>query len=74
VEGVKRGFYVAYFGYFLKSNLRNLGKNGFSVSFFLFSKHLPLLQNKKLVGKMVWEDCKLEKEKRGITILLNIKE
>jgi hypothetical protein len=52
VEGVRRGFYVANFGYFLKSNLRNLGKTwSFSVVFSLFSKHLPLLPNKKLVGK-----------------------
>lgn len=43
VEGVRSGFYVANFGYFFKSNLRKLGKNGFSVFIFLFSKHLPLL-------------------------------
>jgi hypothetical protein len=52
VEGVRRGFYLANFGYFLKSNLRNLGKTWFfSVFSFLFSKHLPLLQDKKLLSK-----------------------
>ncbi len=39
MEGVRRGFYATNFSYFLKSNLRNLGKYGFSVFFFLFSKH-----------------------------------
>jgi hypothetical protein len=74
VEGVRRGFYVANFGYFLKSNLRNLGKTWFFMFFFSFSaNNCHFCQNKKLVGKMLQEECKLEKEKRGITILLNIK-
>jgi hypothetical protein len=38
VEGVRRGFYVVNFGYIFKSNLRNLGKNGFSVFFFFFQQ------------------------------------
>jgi hypothetical protein len=52
VEGVRSGFYVANFGYFLKSNLRNLGKNGFSVFFFSFQQTFATFVKLKIAGKI----------------------
>jgi hypothetical protein len=51
VEGFRSGFYVANFGYFLKSNLRNLGKNGFSVFFFSFQQTFATFVKLKIAGK-----------------------
>jgi hypothetical protein len=57
VEGVRRDFYVVNFGYMFKRNLKNLGKNGFSVLFFFTANicHFCKIKNwwEKWCGRIV---------------------